>query len=44
VFKGIKVKEGGGAAFRCIYAGEAITKSMDFALLSAKQRAALEKT
>jgi hypothetical protein len=37
-FKGIKVKEGG-----CIYAGEAVTKSLDFALLSRTQREELEK-
>jgi predicted chitinase/archaellum component FlaC len=35
-FKGIKVKEGG-----CIYAGQAVTKSVDLALLNQKQRAAL---
>ncbi len=37
-FKGIKVREGG-----CIYAGEAITKSLDFALLSRTQREELAK-
>ncbi|CAN1537779.1 Fibronectin type III [Spirosomataceae bacterium] len=37
-FIGIKVREGG-----CIYAGEAITKSLDFALLSRTQREELAK-